>query len=233
MTLGEIAVPMPAATATDMVFASLYDAIITMELPPGTKLSEVEVARQFDLSRQPVRDAFFRLSQRGFLSVRPQRATRVTPISEQAVADATVMRRALEAECLRLACERAGPDDLAEIDAILGAQAAASAEGAVSRFHALDEAFHETLCRIAGHAQIWDVIRAHKAQTDRVRWLSLTAKRRAEVLDDHHAIRDAVAARDSGAGEARLRRHLDHILRILPGIRETHPACFAGETGGD
>jgi DNA-binding GntR family transcriptional regulator len=225
MTSEDIPVPMPAATSTDAVFAALYNAIVTMRLPPGTKLSEAEVARQFDLSRQPVRDAFFRLSQQGFLTIRPQRATRVTPIQTQAVLDATFVRLALEAECLRLVCERADAGGLAEIDAILTAQEVAAED--VSRFHALDERFHEALCRIAGHAHVWGVIRAQKAQTDRVRWLSLSTTRRAEVLDDHRAIRDAIAAGDGAAADARLRAHLGYILRILPGIRETHAHCFA------
>ncbi|WP_165351903.1 GntR family transcriptional regulator [Salipiger sp. IMCC34102] len=222
----EPAVPMPVATSTDGVFSSLYNAIITMELPPGTKLSEAEVARQFDLSRQPVRDAFFRLSQLDFLTVRPQRATRVTQISEQAVVDATFVRTALEAECLARVCERVEAADLARLDANLAAQAEASGEDAISRFHALDEEFHELLCTIAGHAHVWDVIRRQKAQTDRVRWLSLSKTRRSEVLADHRAIRDAVAASDRASADARLRDHLGHILRVLPGIREAHRHCF-------
>ncbi|SPJ26169.1 GntR family transcriptional regulator [Palleronia abyssalis] len=227
MRIEDIAVPMPAATSTDGVFAALYNAIITMDLPPGTKLSEVEVARQFDLSRQPVRDAFFRLSQLDFLSVRPQRATRVTPISEQAVIDATFVRLALEAECLRLVCDRATPADIAMLDDNLARQAEFAATDAISQFHALDEQFHEALCRIAGHEHVWGVIRTQKAHTDRVRWLSLSQARRTEVLADHRAIRDAVAAGDLAAADARLRNHLEHILGILPGIREAHRDCFA------
>lgn len=75
--------PGPAArpSVTDQVFDPLHDRIIELDLPPGTRLSEIEVAKQFGVSRQPVRDAFHRLSKLGFLSIRPQRATSVSQIS--------------------------------------------------------------------------------------------------------------------------------------------------------
>lgn len=71
----------PATSATEQVFQSLYAAVVTLKLLPGTKVSEAEVARQMDVSRQPVRDAFFRLSELGFLTIRPQRATLISRIS--------------------------------------------------------------------------------------------------------------------------------------------------------
>jgi len=62
-------------TAADGVFESLRNDIISLRLEPGTKLSEVEIAKQNDVSRQPVREAFIRLSNMNLLLVRPQRAT--------------------------------------------------------------------------------------------------------------------------------------------------------------
>ena len=68
-----------APSAADQIFAALYRQVLTLELPPGSRLSEAEVARRMGVSRQPVRDAFWRLSQLGFLTIRPQRATTVSP----------------------------------------------------------------------------------------------------------------------------------------------------------
>jgi DNA-binding GntR family transcriptional regulator len=86
----------------------LHSQILLLELPPGTKMSEVEVAKALGVSRQPVRDAFYRLSKLGFLSIRPQRATLVSQISSTAVLQARFVRNALEAETVRTACQ--GPD---------------------------------------------------------------------------------------------------------------------------
>ena len=48
-------------TSVDVVFDTLHNAIVTLEMLPGDKISEAEIAAQFSVSRQPVRDAFSRL----------------------------------------------------------------------------------------------------------------------------------------------------------------------------
>ncbi|MGB5556853.1 MAG: GntR family transcriptional regulator, partial [Paracoccaceae bacterium] len=48
-------------TSVDVVFDYLYEEIADLRLRPGDKISEAEIAAQFDISRQPVRDAFSRL----------------------------------------------------------------------------------------------------------------------------------------------------------------------------
>ena len=112
-------------TTTDQVFEALYSAIVSFELPPGTKVSEIDIARQMDVSRQPVRDAFFRLSKLGFLMIRPQRATLITKISVQAVQEAAFIRMALELACVTEAIKRLDDDAMARIDDVIDQQRAA------------------------------------------------------------------------------------------------------------
>tara|TARA_R110002126_G_scaffold108792_5_gene245528 strand:- start:431 stop:679 length:249 start_codon:yes stop_codon:yes gene_type:complete len=69
-------------SATNQVFQVLNRAIITLQLPPGEKISEAEIAKEFGISRQPVRDAFYRLASLGLLNIRPQRGTIISFISE-------------------------------------------------------------------------------------------------------------------------------------------------------
>ncbi len=214
-------------SATDRVFQALYDAVISLQLPPGTKVSEVEVARQLAVSRQPVRDAFFRLGALGFLAIRPQRPTLITPISEQAVRDAVFTRTALEAECLRaISAPGTAPEAGAALRAELSRQAAALPQSDTAGYHALDEDFHRKLCQLAGHAHVWSVIREQKAHMDRVRYLSLSEQRKQRVLDEHTAIVEAVAAGDGAAAEAALRAHLNGVLTVLPELRARHPDYF-------
>ena len=99
--------------------------MVTLELPPGARLSEADVARAAGVSRQPVRDAFWRLSRLGFLTIRPQRADRDRAISEQAVLQARFVRTALEVETVRLAAARFSAREFAVLDALLARQAEA------------------------------------------------------------------------------------------------------------
>ena len=213
-------------SATDQVFTALYDSVVSLALPPGTKVSEAEIAKQLGVSRQPVRDAFFRLTKMGFLAIRPQRATLVTRISETAVRDAVFVRIALEVECLRAALPRIAERDLDVLRDGLGRQEAALDDADPAVFHSLDEEFHAALCAMAGHSHAWTLILEQKAHMDRVRYLTLSSTRRRQVLGEHGAVVDALAARDLPEAEAALRRHLTDITRGLPGLRAKHPEFF-------
>ena len=214
----------PASTA-DIVFDELYNRIVALALPPGARLSEADVARQMGVSRQPVRDAFYRLSQLGFLLIRPQRATTVTRISEDAVHQARFIRTALEVETTAIAIDRITAADLIEIDALLAAQAAAVDAGEKLHFHALDDDFHRLLCRISGHEYAWALIRENKAHMDRVRYLSLSFGAES-ALDDHRHIVGALRRGDKAEAVDWMRRHLSRIAGIIAQIRADHADYF-------
>lgn len=220
--------PMRTPSAADQVFEALYGQVVTLALPPGSRLSETEVARAAGVSRQPVRDAFFRLSKLGFLTIRPQRSTEVSAISERAVEQARFVRTAIEVETVRVAAERFGPAQLVALDALIAEQATAVAAEDRERFHRLDDAFHRRICELAGVDFAWTVVRENKAHMDRVRFLSLSFGAQA-ALDDHVAILDAVRAHDAPAAVAAMREHLGRIAEDLPRIRASHAGHFAAE----
>ena len=133
-------------TVTDQIFEHLYARVVGLDLPPGAKLSEAEVAARMGVSRQPVRDAFYRLSQLGFIQIRPQRATTVTPISTEAVMQAYFIRSALEQATMRVAALTLQPSDWDGLERLIDLQEAASREDRRSDFHALDDQFHRDIC---------------------------------------------------------------------------------------
>lgn len=214
-----------SGSITDHVFDAIYAAVISVDLPPGSKVSEADLAKQLDVSRQPVRDAFFRLSNLGFLSIRPQRPTLITQISRRAIHDAVFTRAALEVECLRLAI-RTNPQKLiAALGTIIAAQEAALSKDAVN-FHALDEAFHEMICAVSGHDHIWPLIREQKGHLDRLRFLSLSQQRQQFVVTEHRAILTSVINNTPDKAETLLRGHISAIKDILPDIVATYPDYF-------
>ncbi len=216
---------MQAVSATEQVFDALYSAVISVKLQPGAKVSEVDIAKQLGVSRQPVRDAFFRLSNLGFLSIRPQRATVITPISLRAVTDAVFTRTALEVACIRAAMERDSRHLAQSLQAILALQKE-SLDTNRDDFHALDEGFHETICAASGHAHVWSLIRAQKAHLDRIRYLTLSLEKRQHVIQEHNDILAAVAAEDMEQAESRLRAHIGAVLIAAPEIQKQKPEYF-------
>jgi DNA-binding GntR family transcriptional regulator len=220
--------PVRKASAADRIFDAIYRQVVTLELPPGARLSEADVAQASGVSRQPVRDAFGRLAQLGFLQIRPQRATTVSPISVSAVRQARFVRTALEIETIRVAAETFGPAELAELDKLMAGQARAAAAADREAFHALDDEFHRRVCMLAGLEFAWALIREHKAHMDRVRFLSLGFG--ADLaLEEHRAIVAAVRAGDVPAAVAAVRLHLSRIEDIIARIRADGAVLFAEE----
>lgn len=215
-----------STSATDLAFDTLLKAIVSLKLPPGSKVSELEIATQLEMSRQPVRDAFFRLSKLGLILIRPQRATLIAKISQRAVADAVFIRTAVEVECLRALGAGLAPSDVSQLRGIIHDQREVKDLDDREPFHRHDDRFHAALCLLAGQARAWDLIQEQKAHMDRVRFLTLVTDRRLGVLTEHDAILDSLASGDLVAAEANLRRHLGDILSVLPKLRRTHSEFF-------
>lgn len=215
-------------SVTDLVFEQLYQRVIELDLVPGTKLSELEVSKQMGVSRQPVRDAFYRLSQLGFLLIRPQRATIVTQISEKDVLEARFIRTALEMETVRAASERLTEAQMDELDDLIVQQQAAIDKADRVLFHSLDDLFHKRICDMSGHDFAWSLIRESKAHMDRVRYLSLSFGAQS-ALDDHKDIMAALRKQDGDAAAAAMRIHLSRIKSIIGRIRESYGQYFATE----
>lgn len=211
-----------APSVTDLVFEDLYDRVIKLELLPGTKLSEVEIATQMDVSRQPVRDAFFRLSQLGFLLVRPQRATTVTPISERAVLQARFIRTAMELETVRTASTVLTPGQLDSLERILEQQKAVLNPEDREKFHTLDDEFHKAICEFSGHDYAWTLIRNTKAHMDRVRYLTLSYRAKT-AYSEHVTLLQALKEHDIDGATATIRMHLSRVVEDMPNIRKDHP----------
>lgn len=215
-------------TSADIVFDQLYEEIVGLDLLPGAKMSEVEVAKRFGLSRQPVRDAFSRLSNLGLLIVRPQRSTVVRYFSLEGIQNARFIRTAVEVEVLRKACANWDTNFDAPINENLARQRSAVDADDPDKFHNLDYDFHRLLCQSTGADFAFDVIAANKAQVDRLCILSLTNKGSMELLyADHLEMIDGLRTGNFGKVDAAIRRHLERLSPTITSIHDTHRSYFA------
>ena len=215
----------PPPKLADQVFGALYDRIVQLELLPGARISEGEVAEQFEVSRQPVRDAFYRLSQIGLLMIRPQRATIVSPIQAEAVLQARYIRTAIEVETIRIAAKSVLESTIEELDRQIEDQDKAARRGARRLFHELDDKMHRTIFEAAGKGFAWALVRDNKAHMDRIRYISLESGAQ-RAFDEHIGLLDALRAQDPDLAEARMREHLGRIAVTLEKATRERPELF-------
>jgi DNA-binding GntR family transcriptional regulator len=207
----------------------LRQAIVTMRVRPGEMLSEQEIAQHFSVSRQPVREAFIKLSEAGLVRVLPQRGTLVVKISVAAVEDARFVREAIECALARRAAAAIGADrsKLDPLEELVAAQEDAAARRDAEPFFQLDEDFHRTLAALAGRPSAWRIVEEVKAQMDRVRFLDMSeAQPMAVVIHQHRSILDAFGDADPDAAEGAMRVHLSQIEKTLPILAGRYPDLF-------
>ena len=216
-----------AGSIAEQVFRTLRSSIVTMRLTPATALSEQDIADRLNVSRQPVREAFIKLSEIGMVRVLPQRGTFVVKISAKAVTDARFVREAVECAIARRASDGLGKSEIDTLRAIIADQRKAARAGNAEEFFVLDEAFHRGLANAAECAYAWKVIEEAKAQMDRVRFLSIPDATPVDrLIVQHQAILDAIAAGRGAAAEQAMKDHLREILKSLPRLARAFPEMF-------
>jgi DNA-binding GntR family transcriptional regulator len=214
-------------TSVDVVFDDLYESIVTLEMLPGAKISEAEIAARFGVSRQPVRDAFSRLDNLGLLLIRPQKATEIKRFSLYEVTKSRFVRSSVEAEVLRRAAGCATKADSLALDANLAQQALVVVEGNYEEFTRLDYAFHKTLCKIAKVEFAFEVIAAEKSNVDRLCRLSLSKEdRMGQLLEDHRAIAEGIKTGDKEAAVEAGMVHLTRLDATIDAIFARNPEYF-------
>jgi DNA-binding GntR family transcriptional regulator len=218
----------PTEPLAPQLIALLRRRIAAIDLPPGSALSEKDIAAQFNVSRQPVREAFIKLSEAGLVEIRPSRGTWVMKISVREVCNARFVREAIESDLARHAARLATPHHLATMQDLINRQRQAAEAGDFAGFNALDEAFHGTIANTLGNDFAMRVVDTARFQTDRVRLLSLPNATPLKVLiTQHQAILDCIARRDGEAATEAMRHHLREILLALPSIAAAHPEYFS------
>ncbi len=95
--------PMQSTTLAENIAARLTEAILAGKMVPGERLNESELARQFKVSRAPIREALQQLKEQGLALNEPRRGMFVVSLDDEEKQKMSSVRMVLEAEALRLA----------------------------------------------------------------------------------------------------------------------------------
>ncbi|GAA4873422.1 GntR family transcriptional regulator [Saccharopolyspora cebuensis] len=213
------------------IYEALRRKVLTLELPPGTALSENELAASLGVSRTPVRESLVLLAEEDLVQVFPQIGTFVSRVDPRRVADAQFLREAVELAAL----EDLHPDRDPEVLAALEENQARQREPGIDleEFFALDEEFHRLLLRLSGHESAWPTVVSAKGHLDRARRLGLyEAASPGTFVEQHAEILHAVRDHDVPRARATMRGHLREVFADIERIRARSPELFASNDAG-
>lgn len=213
--------------ATARVVTVLREAIVSLELPPGTQLDKNALCARLGVSRFPVSEALSRLQAEGLVEIRPQSGTIVSLIRLGDVRENLFLRRALEAEAVRSLAADMPPDVLAALQRNIRYQKAAANAGDPTGFHKLDLEFHEIIFKALGFDRVKATVESARLGLDRIRRLLASKRRHKLTYNEHEKIVAALTAGDGDAAAAAMIVHLDAVMDELLSLAVKRPEIFA------
>lgn len=204
--------PFPQESSREYIYRLMKANIINLNLPPGTGISEKEVADLVGVSRAPVREAFIKLSQEALLDILPQRGTYVSLIDINHADESQFVRAILEKEVVKIACAGFSRENLFQLQSFLTLQELSLKEKNPGKFFEFDDAMHYTIFAGCNKARTWLMIEQMGSHYSRVRMLNLsTGFNLPRILEEHRAMVQTIRDGDVEAGAAAAEVHLSKM----------------------
>jgi DNA-binding GntR family transcriptional regulator len=215
---------------SDVVFETLYRAIVDKVLAPGEPVTEPALAERLKVSKTPVREALLRLRQLGMIEQDGPRGLRVVQLSPEDVRQTYEIRQALESFTAGRAAERATPEDAAEILARAEESLAAAEASSIDDFRRADRAMHQKIATLAQNPRVQQLIDDAGALLSTLLQRDLPAGQGLTNCGKAHVrIAEAIAAGDSAAAAAAMTAHIAEVQSLRLAALDGH----AGTTYAD
>ena len=203
--------------------------IIANELSFGAKLTEDSLAKELGTSRTPIREAFNRLAQEGFVTVSPGRGAFVASFSVDDMVQLLEIREALEGMAARLATSRITKASLEKLQRRMKFEVCKRVDDEYTGYLDVDREFHESVIAACGNQHLCQLMKSLRDRIQMLRYRSVILPGRArKSFQEHLGIIDALSARDPDLAEHRVRTH----IRNVKGDLKMAMARSAHDAGG-
>ncbi|OIJ64020.1 GntR family transcriptional regulator [Streptomyces mangrovisoli] len=190
--------------------------LMSGSIPPGTRLTEADLTRMFDVSRSTMRSALARLTQEGYVTSEVNRGVRTRSFSVEEAADILEARETLESALAGKAAERATPDEIEGMRRTLQDMEEAKARGDQASYSRGNRSFHQQVKQAAHQATLARAYDTLLYPLVMRQYRNLSAQHpRSGSLEEHQAIFLAILTRNPDAAVAAMRHHVGSARRAL------------------
>ena len=201
-----------AITTADKVFEQLQYAIVEGDIAAGSKISEPELAKRFQISRSTLREALNRLEKCHLIERKANVGSRVVDCTIDGLLELYITREALEGMACRQAAINMTDDEIVDIQTMLNthAQRQELKDGIAYYQEQGDLDFHYKVI-LGSHnkqlinlicGQLYHLVRMYRCQ------FGMNSPRASRAFDEHARIIQAIADRDGELAEMLMRRHI-------------------------
>lgn len=218
-------------TVAAKIQRSLSRQIITGDLQPGQKLEEKTLARQFGVSRTPIREALRELGARGLIDLIPRRGGVVAIIGIERLADMLDAECELEALCAQLASQRMTAIEKGQLQDLHDQSRALAAGEDEADYLLLNYRFHDLICGGAHNSTLGATTRELRDRLAPFRQSQgdVQPRRLARSHEEHGVIVDAIVRSDAEAAYKAMRYHNARLsVGVLSLLRPRDPEAGGG-----
>ena len=216
----------PRENGREYALRVIKNNIIRLELAPGSRVSEKNLADEMGLSRTPVREALIELARGGIVEIYPQRGSMVALIDYSLVEEARFMRSVMENAVVRLVCEMAKPEDILKLGENLKLQEFYLDSTDAGRLMELDDDFHKLLFDIAQKSQSYLLMQNLTLQFDRKRNMANPGVKEMKIMQDNQASVEAIRQHDAERAGELMEIHLSRYKIDEEAIRRKYDAKY-------
>ncbi len=196
-------------TTQTAVYRALRKSILTLNLLPGTVISENEISQKYEVSRTPVRETFIQLEKESLLKIVPQKGTTVSLIDFARVEQEYFLRKSLEKSVIDSFIEKADDMVYLKMNQYIELQKKYMEAKDYIQFMEYDDLFHKTIFETAGQSLCWEITENFSGHYYRIRMLSIWQNGIADsIIDQHREILNALQNKDYEASKKSMGKHL-------------------------
>lgn len=198
--------------------------IVLGRFKPGDRLDEEELAKVYETSRTPIREALRSLASVGMVSIRPRRGAVVVRPTVSEIVEAFEIVAELEALAARLACERADDARIRDIGRLHQLCKTAALTGTADEYLDANNRFHEAIWKASGNTFLVEQIRLVERRLAPYRHaITFEPGRQQRGLEEHEDIALALSKRDPATAAISMRKHVmilaDDALNLARNLR--------------
>lgn len=200
----------------EIVYEELKMQILKGEIPPGTRMMEVEMADEMGVSRTPIREAIRKLEKEGLVTIEPRRGAYASRISTQDMIEILEVRQNMEGLAAYYAALRADEDTKSDIKALAKEYEQAVKERNTADMIKIDTDFHHLIVKGSHNKILVNMVEQLQELVLRFRYLYYDNFKRGEQMPaEHEEIYSAILQGDGDRARAAAELHIERLKEMV------------------
>ncbi|WP_320128458.1 GntR family transcriptional regulator [uncultured Sphaerochaeta sp.] len=205
---------MKRQSTKDLIYQAVCNWIISGELLPGEKINDMELAKHFNVSRTPVREAIQMLEIQKLVRVIPGKTTIVTEVDKKDICDCYRPLACIQALAAELACTAITEEQLSRLEAVHHQFSDACKNNDPENAILCDSEFHAIIMDCADNQYMEEFSQTMILHIQRIKYHYFHSDRLRKTSVGHHeGILEAIKAKDADLAGSRMKNHWLYVMQ--------------------